>query len=303
MKCKASIAASVKARLLDISRARGEDFNLILGRYSLERLLYRLCRSAYADQFVLKGAMLFALWSDDPYRATRDLDFLKFGDARAEDLQKLFQEVAKAEVEDDGLEFLPETVRAARIRDDNEYGGIRTNLRAMLGSARISIQVDVGFGDVVTPHPDILTYPTLLDSPAPRLRCYPRETVVAEKYQAMVHLGLGNSRMKDYYDVWVLANHFDFDGSILAEAIVRTFERRATTLPAEVPQGLSSEFKRDVVKTNQWRAFVRTGTLVHDQLALPDVCDFIGEFLLPPTKSIMEHGNFNKFWLAPGPWK
>ena len=165
MKCKASIAASVKARLLDISRARGEDFNLILGRYSLERLLYRLCRSAYADQFVLKGAML--------------------------------------------------------------------------GSARISIQVDIGFGDVVTPHPDILTYPTLLDSPAPRLRCYPRETVVAEKYQAMVHLGLGNSRMKDYYDVWVLANHFDFDGSILG----------ARTLEIELPNNINGQ-SQDCRKRN-----------------------------------------------------
>ena len=303
MKRKANIAASVKAKLLNISRERGEDFNLILGRYALERLLYRMCQSAHADQFVLKGAMLFALWSDDPHRATRDLDFLKFGDARSEELQRLFQEVAQLEVEDDGLEFLPETVQVARIRDDNEYGGIRTNMRAVLGSARISVQVDVGFGDVVTPDPDVVTYPTLLDAPAPRLRCYPRETVVAEKYQAMVHLGIGNSRMKDYYDIWVLANHFDFDGNTLAEAIARTFERRTTTLPAKVPQGLGIEFKGDVVKANQWRAFVRKGMLVHNQLALEDVCDFIAEFLLPPTKAIVKHGRFKEFWSAPGPWK
>lgn len=207
------------------------------------------------------------------------------------------------EVEDDGLEFLPETVRAARIRNDNEYGGIRTNMRAVLGNAHIGIQVDVGFGDVVTPDPDVVTYPTLLDAPAPRLRCYPRETVVAEKYQAMVHLGLGNCRMNDYYDVWVLANQFDFDGNILAEAIARTFKRRTTTLPAEVPKGLSKEFKRDVPKTNQWRAFVRKGMLAHNQLALEDVCDFIVEFLLPPTMAIARHDGFNKFWSAPGPWK
>lgn len=302
MKQPVNTVASVKALLLNISREKGEDFNLILARYALERLLYRLCQSTYADQFVLKGAMLFSIWSEEAHRPTRDIDFLKFGDARSEDLETIFREVAQISVEDDGIEFIPESVRAAAIRDDNEYGGVRTTIQATLGKARVGVQVDVGFGDVVTPEPETIDYPTLLDAPAPRLRTYPRETVVAEKYQAMIHLGMANSRMKDYYDVWVLAHQFDFDGPVLAEAFKRTFERRNTALPAELPPTLSTEFSADESKIIQWRAFVRKGMVTYQDLTLPTVCEFLGLFLMPPTSAITDGRDFQKNWPAKGPW-
>jgi predicted nucleotidyltransferase component of viral defense system len=208
-----------------------------------------------ADRFVLKGAMLFAVWTEQPHRATRDLDLLAFGDSDIPALEQVFQELCAVPVEPDGLEFDAASVRGALIRENQAYGGVRIELQAKLGVARAHLQVDVGFGDAVKPR--LVTLPALLDLPAPRLRAYPQEAVVAEKLEAMVALGMANSRMKDYYDVWMLTRAFAIDPGRLRRAIDATFARRSTPLLASVPEGLSDAFAANADKQAQWQAFTR----------------------------------------------
>lgn len=295
-------AASVRDRLLSLARKRGENFQLLLTQYGLERLLYRLSQSNYRDRFILKGAMLFMVWSDQPHRPTRDVDFLGFGDSSEPSLQAIFQELCNIPVEDDGITLVPESVRVEAIRDESEYGGMRVKLFADLAGARISIHADIGFGDVVTPEAREIEYPTLLNTPTPRLRAYPRETVVAEKYQALVNLGMANSRMKDFYDIWVIARSFDFDGSILSEAVGNTFSRRRTPLPKQTPSGLSPEFYEDRQKNMQWNAFLKKGMLVATPLPLEDTCRFLETFLAPPTQALVCGEDFTSKWKPGGPW-
>jgi predicted nucleotidyltransferase component of viral defense system len=295
-------AASVRDRLLALAHERGEDFQLLLTRYGLERLLYRLAQSAYKDRFILKGAMLFMLWGDQPHRPTRDVDFLGFGDGSKDSLQAIFRELCDVDVEVDGLTLMADSVRAEMIRDETEYGGIRVRLIGDLAGARVPIQADVGFGDAVTPEATEVEYPTLLTNPAPRLKAYPRETVVAEKYQALVHLGLANSRMKDFYDLWIIAREFDFDGQTLSDAIRNTFSRRRTALPNHTPSGLRPEFCEDVHKNNQWTAFIRKGLLNTAPPTLTEVCFLLQAFLLPPTEALVRGQEFGAKWDPGGPW-
>ena len=227
------------------AREEKEDFGLVLTRYGLERLLYRLSQSQYREQFVLKGAMLFQLWSGHPHRPTRDLDLLGHGDPDPGRFQEILREICQQDVVNDGLMFHADSVHADPMKADEEYQGLRLKLQATLESARIPIQIDIGFGDAVSPGSDEITYPTLLDFPAPTLRAYPRETVVAEKFQAMVMLGIANSRMKDFYDIWTLSRQFEFSGSVLCSALRATFERRTTVLPEKLPSALTSEFTED----------------------------------------------------------
>lgn len=298
-------AVSVRDRLLQLAKRRGEDFQLILTRYALERLLYRLSQSEYRDRFILKGAMLFALWDDQPYRATRDVDFLGFGDSSEDAVRDTFRTLCNTTVADDGLVLHADSVRVDRIRDVMEYGGIRVTLLGELASARIPIQADIGFGDVVTPEPEGVEYPTLLGSPAPLLRAYPRETVVAEKYQALVYLGMANSRMKDFYDLWVMAHRLDFNGATLSEAIYNTFARRKTALPEQTPSGLSPEFHDDYQKTRQWDAFLRKGMVLStsNSPSLDEVCQILDDFLMPPTTALTRVRAFSEHWQPGGPWK
>lgn len=244
------IAASVRQKLLNQARKKKEDFQLLLTRYALERLLYRLGKSQYAESFVLKGAFMFLIWTDEPYRPTRDVDLLGFGASSTERLSLVFKELCQA-VEDDGLVFVKDSVSAEDIRDEHEYDGIRVTTDSLLGEARIPLQIDIGFGDVVTPLPTYENFPTILDMPAPRLRTYSKESVVAEKYESMVRLGIANSRMKDFYDVWILLREFDFKGEILCKAIQATFERQKTPLPESTPLALSTEFSKDTIKQTQ----------------------------------------------------
>ena len=295
-------AVSVRDRLLALARERGEDFQLLLTQYGLERLLYRLGKSGYRDRFILKGAMLFILWSDQPHRPTRDADFLGFGDSSEASLQAIFRELCDIPVEDDGLILMADSVQVEVIRDEAEYGGIRVRLFGDLAGARVPIQADIGFGDAVTPEAREIEFPTLLGNRAPHLKAYPRETVVAEKYQALVHLGMANSRMKDFYDLWVIAHEFDFDGLTLSEAIRNTFSRRRTPLPEHTPSGLSPGFYEDVQKNTQWNAFIRKGTLATSPPSLTDVCRFLEIFLLPPTQALAEHQDFRAKWEPGGPW-
>jgi len=272
------IGASVRSRLLKLARDRGQPFDLVITHYALERLLYRLSQSPYRDRFALKGAMLIMTWFPDPYRPTRDLDLLGFGDSAEESILRVFRKVCGMPA-DDGITFEVDNLRIERIREDLEYGGLRLRTVANLSRARINVVIDVGFGDAVEPGLEEIEFPVLLDSAAPRLRAYPRETVIAEKFQAMVHLGRANSRMKDFYDVWVLSKAYGFDPDRLAKAIAATFERRRTAIPSEVPDALTSEFARDASKRRQWDAFVRELAAGPD--SLETVVSDLAAFLMP----------------------
>lgn len=273
-----NLAASVRARLLALSKATGQTFDLVLTRFALERLLYRLSKSQYADRFVLKGAMLLATWFDDPTRPTRDIDLLGFGDPDTEEMLQVIREIMQVEGED-GIVFQPDSLGVDRIREDDRYGGVRMRARATVAGARISVVIDIGFGDAIEPGLEQLVYPTLLDFPAPQLRAYAQETVIAEKFQAMVDLGRANSRMKDFYDIWLLAKSFRFEDDRLARAIAATFARRLTPIPAELPDALSAEFAADAAKVGQWAAF--TADLAIDPGTLAEVVGELVKFLMP----------------------
>ena len=299
-----NIAASVRQRLLNASRARREDFQVTLTRYALERLLYRLSQSAHRDQFVIKGAMLFSAWNEVPHRPTRDLDLLSFGTSDISRLEGAFREIVNTEVEPDGLEFLAESVRGGRIREDQEYEGVRLSIQARLEQARLSLQIDIGFGDAVTPAPEEIEYPTLLaDSPVPRLRAYSRYSVVAEKFQAMVMLGIANTRMKDFFDIWTLARSFDFDGRVLCQALKMTFERRETELPSTAPLALTPEFYEDRTKQSQWDAFLKRSQLAAQSATLDEVAGVLRDFLMPPASAVVEGKSFDARWTPTTGWQ
>jgi hypothetical protein len=297
-----NVAASIRQRLLNHARAHGRSFELVLTRYGIERLLYRLGRSPHRDEFVLKGAMLFQAWTEVPDRPTRDLDLLGRGDDSIEHLASVFRAICAHVADEDGLVFDAGSVRGAEIRENQAYGGVRLTLTAHLAGARIPLQVDIGFGDVVTAGPVEIEFPTLLDLPAPVLAAYSRESVVSEKYQALVDLGIANTRLKDFFDLYVLSDRFAFDGSALAEAIRATFGRRETALPDGVPTGLSDEFARDRGKQAQWSAFVRKGRLEGAPETLEAVILGLREFLLPPTGALRAGEPFARTWVPGGPW-
>lgn len=284
------LAASVRQRLLNLSRLRGEELQLVLTRYGVERLLYRMGRVSVGERFVLKGAVLFTLWDGAPHRPTRDVDFLGIGDPSLDALTAAFREICEAEVEPDGLLFRSDIVRAEPIRDRQEYGGARVTLVAMLGAARIPIQVDVGFGDAVTPAPEHASFPTLLDFPAPVILAYPAATVVAEKFEAMVSLGIANTRLKDFYDVWVLSETRDFDGPTLTRAIAATFARRGTALPestsGEPPIAFALTFANNPDKRAMWRAFLTRLRLTDAPADLTAAVDRIAQLVLPPAAAV-----------------
>jgi hypothetical protein len=263
----ANRAASIRARLKQRADATKQDFNLILTRYGLERLLYRLSISEHAPHFLLKGALLFQLWYGDGHRPTRDADLLGFGPHDVSTLVSVFRSIGSLLV-DDGIAFDADSVTGAEIRKDTGYGGARIDLKATLDRARIAVQVDIGFGDAVTPHPQDINYPTLLeDVPAPALRAYPKATVVAEKLHAVTILGMTNSRMKDFFDLWVLLRDQTLKRAEVHQAIEATFTRRQTPLPITLPVGLSDAFANDGAKQRQWSAFLRRNQLDALELA------------------------------------
>jgi predicted nucleotidyltransferase component of viral defense system len=250
-----NIGASVRDRLFNLARERKHPLDLLLTRYALERLLYRLSTTEHRDRFVLKGAMLLTTWFETPFRPTRDLDLLGYGDPDPDALVAVFREVCAMDL-DDGVVFDVTALSVDRIRKELEYGGLRLKTNATVGGARVRIAIDIGFGDAVEPQTADVELPALLDLPAPRLRTYPREAVIAEKFQAMVALGRANSRMKDIYDIWLLARAYRFEGDALARAIAATFARRKTAIPDEAPDGLTSGFANDPAKMRQWRSFI-----------------------------------------------
>jgi len=295
------LPTSIRAKLLNHAKKLGLEYNRVLERYALERYLYRLSKSPYADRFVLKGALLMLVWLGEAIRPTRDADLLGYGDLDKTALKQIFQEICRIAVEPDAIEFQPESVKVEDIRKNDPYGGRRVTLKSQLGNARIDVQVDVGIGDDIIPTPVWLNYPSLLDMPAARLRAYQPETSIAEKLHAMVVLGLPNSRMKDFFDIAALAEREQFDGEKLASAIKATFERRSTALPV-IPAAFTPEFAANPAKQQQWNVFLGTSGLT-DRVTLDTRVIIIRGFLGPLLERLTRGQQFSGSWSPGGPWK
>ncbi len=291
-----NLPASVHARLAQRRVKTGEDYNVLLVRFTLERLLYRLSRSPHAEQFILKGAMLFALWEPKLHRVTRDLDLLSFGHPSTERLAKVFRELCGIEVEADGVEFQARSVVCEDIRARDEYAGIRVKLKAAIGKAIVPLQVDVGFGDALPVAPEEITFPVMLDMPPPKLRAYARETVVAEKLEAIAKLGMLNTRFKDYFDLHYLARKFPFDGELLVKSIAATFNRRGTAFPDGLPAGLTPLFSNDPAKIRGWQAFWRKTGAKDEPPTLAEIVELLVTFLGSPLEAAAKKVEWTGTW-------
>jgi predicted nucleotidyltransferase component of viral defense system len=283
-----NVGASVRGRLLNLAKERNQPLDLLLTRYVLERFLYRMSSTKHRDRFVLKGAMLMASWFDDPHRPTRDLDLLGFGDPDPDALVDVFREICAVKA-DNAVAFDIAGLTVDRIRDEQEYGGVRIKTTATVDGARVRVLIDVGFGDTIEPGLAEMVLPVLLDLPAPRLRTYARETVIAEKFEAMVKLGRANSRMKDLYDIWLLSRTHEFKGDRLARAIAATFARRKTAIPTDRPDALTRAFAEDPLKQQQWAAFVEDVAV--NPGSLVEVVDSLAEFLMQHAVEAQEIAN------------
>jgi hypothetical protein len=297
-----NIAASVSDRLRNVAKQKGRDFQLTLTSYVLERLLYRLSKSRYRKEFVLKGALLQSVWLEDVPRATRDLDLHSGVEQDAGRILQSFRSILKIRVADDGVVFNVKGLEAVPIRENASYGGVRVTTVATLGRAEIPVRIDIGFGDAITPKPKLVEYPSLLGLPKARLLVYPRETAVAEKFEAMVSLGLSNSRMKDFFDVALFANSFEFSGQILSDAIAATFKRRGTLLPIRPPPAFTDAFTKRRETIELWNAFVRRESIPADYASLDTTIGLLASFLMPPTLAAVKTARFSSHWPANGPW-
>lgn len=297
------LAQSVQTRLVRHAKTAGMDPNLVFARYAVERFLYRLSRSAHAQQFVLKGALLMLVWLEETIRPTRDADLLGFGDLSEEPLSKVFRDVCAVEMEPDGMHYLPSSVRVTPIRPEDAYGGMRVTLQSRLGAARLRVQVDVGIGDAVTPGPVWLDYPGLLDFPGIRMRAYRPETAIAEKFHAMVVLGAANSRMRDFFDICAFAERARFEGNLLTAAVRATFERRRTAIPAGLPLALTPEFAAMQGKQAQWQGFLNKNRLTSAPPDLGQTIERIAGFLAPVIAAARRGSPLGRDWPAGGPWK
>jgi len=296
-----NVAASVRQRLLNHARAGGRPFNEVLQYFALERFLYRLGRSPYRHQFVLKGALMFTVWQSPLPRPTRDIDLLGRLDNSVEHVVSTIQVICQEPAPEDGLRFAAESVLGQRIIETANYEGVRVRFTAYLGTARIPMQIDIDFGDPLVPGPSLVRLPTILDFPPPEVQGYSRESAIAEKLQAMVYLGEVNSRMKDFYDVWLLATHFDFDGSILTQAIHETFRWRQTTLP-RTPVAFTDAFAQDHEKQAHWEAFMGRHRLEDTPATLHEAIQVVAAFLQPVIQALSEGQRFDRRWPPGGPW-
>jgi predicted nucleotidyltransferase component of viral defense system len=296
-----NLAASVQARLQNHARATKRPFQELLQYFAMERFLYRLSKSAHGTRFVLKGGLMLYVWDAPLARATKDLDFLGRLDNSLENLERVVREVCTTEVEPDGMVFDPASVKTERIKDDADYEGVQIRFVGLLGRARVAMQIDVGFGDVVTPGAERINYPALLDLPAPELSGYPRETVIAEKFQAMVYLRTLNSRMKDFYDIWLLATQFSFDGNSLAKAVAATFANRETAIDV-APIAFTPEFTEQPSTRAQWSAFRSRLPNAACPEELSELVTVISEFLLPVAGACAKSERFASRWPPGGRW-
>ncbi len=301
MEKKKNIAASVRAKLKNKAKEKEVEFQNLLVRFGNERLLYRLSRSTYETAFMLKGASLFAVWTGEPHRPTKDMDLLGFGKNDIPTLENIFREISRIDGED-GLEFFPESIKGAEIRAEKIYQGVRITILASLDGARIPLQVDVGFGDAVTPTAKMEIIETIIDLPKPRLRIYPKETVIAEKFEAMVKLGIGNSRMKDFWDVQFLIKNFSFEGELLQKAIRATFANRQTAVPQALPVALSEVFTGNSDVVADWKAFIRRGRITSDT-EFESVINNLRGFFAPIIDAEAENKVFEGKWSSPNGWE
>ena len=299
---KKNVAHSIFQQLLNRAKRNQEDFNLLLSRYGMERFLYRLSISQHRDRFILKGASLFLVWKGQNYRVTRDADFLGFGNSDAEHLADVFRDICHVGFSGDGMIYLAESLSAEDIREGQEYDGVRITLVGMLDQARIPLRIDIGFGDVITPSPEPIEYPTLFDAPPPLMKAYPRYTLVAEKTEAMVKLGLANSRMKDFYDIWLISGIFSFEGEILRQALENTFNRRCTALATMPPLAFTPAFYEDPQKIVQWAAFIKRSKPDIPVGDLSSVIAEIAAFLLPVLVSLQTKVPLDNRWMPDQGW-
>ena len=300
-----NVAASIRTRLLNRARTEGTEFQLFLDRYACERFLYRPGESEARNQCILKGASLLALWMEEPCRATRDVDLLAFGVNDEETVRNVIGTVCSISCPEDGIAIDISSLKISPIRDGQRYGGQRATMTAFLGNAKCNVQVDFGFGDVVIPGPEEAQLPTLIGGvPAPLLLTYPQVSSIAEKFESMVQLGIGNSRMKDFYDIWALSETFAFDGPELKEAVARCFDRRGTPWSAERPEALTPAFYSNPRLQDYWTAYVHQGGLLHlPPSAFEELGSRIQSFLGPVRDSILAGESFGMNWSPRGPWQ
>ncbi len=297
-----NVSASVRDRLLNLARSSNRDFQELVIHYTVERFLARLTSSAHQDRFILKGAMLYTAWKLDDKRTTMDLDLLGTGNPDPKDLSRTFREICGVSIEDDGLMFDKESITAVPIREEAIYDGVRVVLPVRLGVMSIRLQVDVGFGDTIVPAPQPAEFPSLLSEDGPVVKAYSPETVVAEKFNAMVLLGMANSRMKDYFDIWMLSRSFVFEGPVLREAIANTFSKRQTPLPESMPVGVTEEFAKNNTKQAQWGGFIRRQRRLDTAPNLPDVVKAICEFLRPVATRLPDTADTPLLWSPTSGW-
>jgi hypothetical protein len=295
------LPASVRQRLYNNAQNTGRPFQEVLQYFVMERFLYRLAQSEYADRFVLKGALMFTAWHAPTTRPTMDIDLLTRMNNSVDAILPVIRSICETAVEPDGVVIDIPSLQGRVIKEDADYEGVRVTFRASLDHAMVRMQLDLGFGDVVTPAPTLADYPTILEFSAPRLLGYSRETAIAEKFEAMVKLGRLNSRLKDFYDLWMLSRQFDFDGQLLALAIRQTFENRRTELVLP-PVAFTPAFTGDAGKMSQWRGFLKKTVLDGAPDELPEAVEAIAAFLMPVAKSVVSGEAAPGKWVAPGPW-
>ena len=298
-----NMQASVRAQLQNKAKQTNRPFAEILQYYGMERFLYRFSKSQYARQFILKGALMFTAWNIPQRRTTLDIDFLARFDNQVSSIEKVIKDICKVMVESDGLVFDPETVRGQRIKEDADYEGVRVKFVGFLERARIPMQIDIGFGDIVYPRPKMFNYPVILNLPKPHTEGIPLESVVSEKFEAIVKLGLLNSRMKDFYDIWLMMRQFDFDGMNLAVALKKTFEHRKTELPYGRPLFAEEIYDDKSDRQILWNAFLIKGDINHAPDKLYETAKAMEKFLIKPLDAIYKGREFKKTWKAAGPWK
>ena len=298
-----NIEASVRAKLQNKAKETHRPFSEVLQYYAMERFLYRLGQSKYADKFILKGALMFTVWQIAERRTTLDIDFLALYDNGVAKIENVIREICDVKADPDGLVFDKTTVTGRKIKEDADYEGVRIKFSGFLERLRISMQIDVGFGDIVYPEIQIIDYPVILDLSKPHLKGYTIESVVAEKFEAMIKLGLLNSRMKDFYDLWLMARQFDFKGSNLVEALKKTFEHRKTLFPEEQPLFAEEIYDEKSDRQTLWKAFLTKNQLELAPQKLKDTAEIIESLLTEPVQAIHQKKSFKAEWLAPGPWK